>query len=315
MKNYTVLFTAVLIHLCSLTFCQDKSTENINITNSFFKAYEEMDFEKMASYWDDSVTFQDVIAGEVYGINDTYMGRQANLDLWKQAFSKRPNYIHINIREQYASGNFVINDVHFENSTTNEGKTAIIRGEMFTIFEFKDGKIIKHFDFGDYTSWARQTSSVYKDQHTFKTNEATNISIAKKYFEAYADSDINRMKEFYASDVEFKDLTAKDIFNSPGFEISGKEGVTNFWKGVLVDSNAKYSNVKVNGVFYSASYVMLNTTFSMILPESWVGGKKDVLVSFPIKTILQIKDGKVHKHWDFADYVTYQSQIALQTTN
>ncbi len=313
MKSTSTLLLFAFILITQTLFDQDKNEDNIKITNDFFKAYEQLDFDQMSSYWHDSVAFNDVIASELYGIKDTYLGRQTILTLWKQAFSKKPDYIRIDIKEQFATGHFVVSDMSFENSTTNEGKTVIIKGEMITVFEFRDGKIIKHFDFGDYASWARQTASLNNNKGLSTEQESYNASVASEYMAAYSNKDVAKMSEYYDSAVEFKDLTANDFFNSTDYEKTGKEAVSQFWQGVLIDSKAKYSKVKVNGLFSSASYVILNTTFSMILPSSWTGGNENVFVSIPIKTILQIKNGKVHKHWDFADYKTYQKQIALQT--
>lgn len=290
-------------------------TNNVEITNQFFKAYEEMDFDKMASYWDDSLKLQDFIVAEMYKIEDTYYGRQTALDLWKQAFSVKPNYIRISVREQFTSGNFVVSDLSFESSSSNNEKTAITKGEMFTIFKFHNGKITEHYDFGDYYTWGRQIRSVLKGEHHVNYPEEKNLDIARAYIDAYSHSDLEKMSSFYADDVEFKDLTAKDVFKANNFEQNGKAQVKSFWKGVLIDPKTKYLNVKIDGAFYSASYVMLNTTFAMILPASWTGGKENVYVQFPIKTILQIKEGKITKHYDFADYDLYHEQIRLQTAN
>jgi predicted ester cyclase len=50
-----------------------------------------------------------------------------------------------------------------------------------------------------------------------------------------------------------------------------------------------------------------------ILEQPWTNGKDGVFVRFPIKTILQIKDDKILRHWDFADYDSYREQIDIQS--
>ena len=289
------------------------SQTNTEIANQFFKAYESLDFDKMASHWHDSVRGQDVVYGDLYKAQDTFYGRETILSLWKEAFQNMPNYIRIDIREQFTSGNFVITDQSFENSTTTDGKTNVIRGEMITALKFKEGKIIEQYDFGDYYAWDRQSQSVLNGVHNPERKEQRNLGIAAKYINAYSNKDPIGMASFYSDSIEFKDLTAKDAFNSNNFELNGKGNVQAFWQGVLVDSASPYLNVNIDGAYFSGSYVMLNTTFSMMLPQSWTNGKEGVFVRFPIKTILQIKDDKIVRHWDFADYDSYREQIDIQS--
>ncbi|MEQ8924682.1 MAG: nuclear transport factor 2 family protein [Fulvivirga sp.] len=285
---------------------------NVEIVNNFLKAYEELDFDKMATYWDDSVRIQDVVIGDLYGLEDTHYGREKALSLWKQAFANKPNYIKISVREMFTSKNFVIVDQFFESSTTRNGKTSVSNGEMISAFKIADGKIQEQYDFGDYYSWDRQTRSVIDGVHNPERKEKGNLKIAEEYIQAYSNKDPEAMAALYAEDIEFKDLTAKDAFNSSSFELEGKEKLKALWKGILVDSKPSYLNVEIDGAYFSGSYVMLNTTFSMVLPVSWTNGKDDVFVRIPIKTILQIKDGKILRHWDFADYDSYNEQIRVQ---
>ncbi|QSE96109.1 nuclear transport factor 2 family protein [Fulvivirga lutea] len=288
------------------------SQSNVEIANKFFEAYEAQDFDKMASYWHDSVRGQDVVYGDLFKTQDTYFGRETILSLWKEAFRIKPNYINIDIREQFTSGNFVVTDQLFETSTTRDGKVNVIHGEMITVFKFENGKIREQYDFGDYYAWDRQTKSAMNGIHNPERKEEKNLKIARDYIEAYSNKNAEGMAAYYADNVEFKDLTAKDAFGSTNFEHTGKEEVKSFWKSILVDSNPPYLNVQVDGAYYSGSYVMLNTTFSMVLPVSWTNGKDDVFVRIPIKTILQIKEDKILRHWDFADYNSYNEQIRVQ---
>lgn len=307
MKNAII----VLVFICVSSVAANAQNK-ITIANNFFDAYEQMDFDKMGSYWDDSLKFQDLIVSELYGLEETQYGRETMLKLWKKVFSKKPNYMDISILDQFVSGDYVVTHLILESSISRGEKTAISNGEMFTIFKIENDKITEHYDFGDYYRWDRQMKSVMEGKHNVSYPEATNIMIARDYIKAYASGDVETMASFYADQIDFKDLTAKNVFKSQNYELQGKDKVKSFWKGVLVDSNPGFLNVEIDGSFYASNFVMLNTRFSMVLPKTWTGGKEGVYVNIPIKTVLQIKEGKIIKHFDFADYNVYNKQIALQ---
>lgn len=299
--------------LLTLSLIVYGQSANVKRTQEYFAAYEAADFDLMGSYWHDSVMLQDFIVGELYQIDDTYYGAETVLKLWKQAFSVKPNYIDITVRDQFESGNYVVTHLTLEISNRQNEKNVVTSGDMITVLKFKGDKIIEHHDYADYLAWGRQTRSQRLAETNVDGPQVGNLAIAEQYIAAYSSQNPKGMRDLYHDDIIFKDLTAKDTFKSDDFELEGKSVVFAFWDNILTASKAKYINVKINGMFYSASYVVLDTQFSMILPESWTGGKPNVLVSFPIKTILQIKDGKILKHYDFADYNTYNEQIKLQT--
>lgn len=307
MKNAII----AIVFICVSSVAANAQNK-ITIANNFFDAYEQMDFDKMGSYWDDSLKFQDLIVSELYGLEETQYGRETMLKLWKKVFSKKPNYMDISILDQFVSGDYVATHLILESSISRGEKTAISNGEMFTIFKIVNDKITEHYDFGDYYRWDRQMKSVMEGKHNVDYPEAANVKIARDYIKAYASGDVETMASFYADQIDFKDLTAKNVFKSQNYELQGKDKVKSFWKGVLVDSNPGFLNVEIDGLFYASNFVMLNTRFSMVLPKTWTGGKEGVYVNIPIKTILQIKEGRIIKHFDFADYNVYNKQIALQ---
>lgn len=311
MRKVTLLLALCLFS--TLGFSQSAKSRQVEVANLFFKAYEELNFDKMATYWDDSVILKDFVVAELYQIPEQFKGRENVLNLWKQAFAKLPNYLKIDIHNQFESGPYVVTNLSLESSASQGDKVGITRGEMFTIFKFEGDQIVEHLDFGDYFTWGRQIESVLRGNHHKKYPEEVNLQTARAYMEAYSQLDVAKMKSFYADSVEFKDLTAKEAFKGNVFEFNGREAVARFWQKNLADAKPQFMNVLVEGAFFSGSFVMLNTRFSMVLPASWTGGVPHVYVNIPIKTILQIKDGKIYRHYDFADYSLYQQQIALQT--
>lgn len=309
LKLVTLILT-ILFSLNARAF-QDKKI-NISNANKLLKAYEELKFEKMASYWHDSIVFKDVMLKDLYKMDDTYIGKEKALSLWKAAFKNKPNYIKIDVKEQFTSGNYVVTVLSLEISSTSKVQTAISKGEMFTVFKFdKEGKIVEHSDYGDYYTWDRQSRSVFKSEHKIERVEEQNVAIAKDYLKMYSRNDLNGMEKYYTDTSNFIDPTANDAFNTNQYVGKGKESVLKTFKEVFDSTKDTYFNFDLKTTFYSGNYVMMNSTFSMILPDTWSEGK-NVYVSIPVLTILKIKNGKILEHIDYANYDLYKKQIKLQ---
>ena len=144
--------------------------------------------------------------------------------------------------------------------------------------------------------------------------------IALKYMEAYGDWDFDTMKPFYAENIHFEDPTGSEAFNQK-FDFNGIEEVYNFFKNVFKNGfkNEKppYVNFRIEKVFESGSFVIINSTFECQLPNSWFkeSSLESILISIPFLTILQIENGKIISHADYGGYDNYMKQIQVQITN
>lgn len=309
MKIATV---ALLIVMTTMVAGVAQPTDNLTLARNYLKAYEELDFDKMGTFYHDSVVFEDLIYEEVYKQPGRVTGKEKVINTWKVTFQHKPEYIRITVREAFASGSYVVLDQIFENMTRAGEKTSLIKGQMLTVLKFKDGKIIEQQDFAEYSAFSRQMLFQSRNEKiTIPTNP--NIAIALDYMKAYASWDIDQMSTHYSPSVHFTDFVAMEAFKGATFDHQGKENVTAFWKGIFENKKPEFVNVTVQNVYATSSFVVLHTLFELILPDEWTPNSTDkVLVSFPIKTVLQFQDGKIINQKDFANYNLYRKQIGIQ---
>lgn len=287
--------------------CQVKTQPDLwALSNQYLNAFEARDFERMGTFLHDSVSFFD--------IGSKAEGKANVISNWKKTFDPLPERIHFDIREHFASGNFVVLDLFYEAVTMVDGKKVLVNIEVVSVLQFKDWKIILLHDYPDLTSYARQWGSQLPWTKVAENpNRVDNVAGTLQYYEAYGRWDVPKMSSFYHDSITFMDLTAKDTFKGGKFEHQGKGEVTQFWSGIFGNTPLEYVSMTVHNTFTAGDYVVANTTLSLLLPPSWTGNAPGkVYVSLPIKTLLRFKDGKIISQFDFADYATYNKQIEIQ---
>ncbi|MEZ4943967.1 MAG: nuclear transport factor 2 family protein [Cyclobacteriaceae bacterium] len=295
--------TLIAILYCSVAAAQSQP-DITALANGYLQAFREVDFDKMGTFLHDSVVFDDLISHAE--------GKPQVVQNWKDAFVFKPEYIRLDVREQFTSGHFVVSDVFYEALTKIQGKNVLVRAEVFMVFQFEGDKIILLMDFPDFDALGRQSQAQLKNEIKVKDNP--NVAITMAYMDAYSRWDTQTMSTFFHDSISFKDLTAKDAFKGGKFEHEGKPNVAGFWNGIFGDQRLEFVDMVVHNTFQAGSYVMLNTTLSMILPQSWTGNAPGkVYVSLPIKTALKFENGKIISQRDFADYAVYNKQIQIQT--
>ncbi len=286
---------------------QPKSTAQADlwaITNDYLKAFEEINFDKMGTFLHDSVTFFD--------INSRAVGKQSVIQNWKSTFNPIPEKIKFEIGEHFVSGNFVVVNLRYEAVMKMQNKNTIVNIDVITVVQFKNGKMILLHDYPDINAFNRQWVNQVGGQLIDQSGEI-NLNVIENFYKSYSNWDIPGMTSCYADNIEFKDLTAKEAFPRGVYEHSGKAKVSAFWSGIFGDIKLGYVDVKLNSAFSAGNFVIANSMFSMVLPTEWTGkdsGK--VFISIPIKTLFQLKDGKIVTHYDFADYDSYNKQIQAQ---
>lgn len=278
-------------------------TDNLTLFRNYLKAFEAVDFDKMGTFLHDSATFFD--------LGSSANGKQAVIENWKKAFNPHPEKILFELGEHFVTGSFVVMNLRYESVMKIREKNVVVNMEVITVAKFKDGKIILLHDYPDmpafYRQLAHQVGGVPSDQ-----NGAANLEVVRKFYKAYSDWNIPLMTSFYADNIEFKDLTAKDAFKSGNYEHSGKASATAFWSGIFGDTKPPFVKIDLESAFASGDFVVANTRFSLELPASWTGGKKGIFVNVPIKSLLEVKGGKIVRHYDFGDYNVYNQQINVQ---
>ncbi|MEZ4972654.1 MAG: nuclear transport factor 2 family protein [Cyclobacteriaceae bacterium] len=307
MAKRILVLLAFVVSIAANSQVVDRHSNDLwKITRDYLQAFEQMDFDKMGTFLHDSVEFFD--------IGSHAEGKKNVVEVWKKTFTPLPLRIQFDIREHFVSGSFVVLDMRYEVVNVVEGKNVLLNIEVISVLQFRDGKIILLHDYPDFTAYGRQLASQLKGKKA-KSNEVSerNVSTTLGYYEAYSRWDVASMSTFFHDSIEFKDLTAKDMFKGGKFEHLGKEAVSKFWSGIFGDQRLSYVDMVVNNAFTAGDYVVVNTTLSLVLPPSWTGNAPGkVLVSLPIKSLLRFRDGKIIRQYDFADYTVYNKQIKVQ---
>ena len=308
----TYLTIAILVCSVQVTVSQSNQ-DNLSHALSYLKAYEALDFDKMSSYYHDSVIYEDPIAEAVFKKTGYIKGKTAVVKKIKADYQQKPEYIRITVRESFSSGSYVILNQIIESLTGTGNKQYLRKGETLTVLRFENGKIIGQKEFKEYDAFNRQ--KIFQQTPKKATLfESQNITTALAYMKAYSAWDIDKMGSFYQDSVHFTDYTAIEAFKGSDYDHVGKNDVVNFWKGIFNNKKPDYVNITVHGVFSTANFVVLHTVFDLLLPDDWTPKSSDkVLVSLQIKTVLGFEDGKIIRHIDFANYDLYMKQMRIQT--
>lgn len=161
MRRTFLLISGLL--LSSFLFSQSPQS-NEEIARAYIAAYSDWDFEKMSSFYHDSVSFHDPTA-EVSFPRGTYRhkGKAAVKNFFSGVFNNsQPDYVKLRVKDTFASGSIFIFHSDFECVLPSAwfGKdsteSVFISIPLDTIVEIKDGKVYRHTDYGDYTTYGEQ---------------------------------------------------------------------------------------------------------------------------------------------------------------
>ena len=139
-------------------------------------------------------------------------------------------------------------------------------------------------------------------------------NVAEAYMEAYSNWDVEKMGELYHPDVHFHDPTAEVAFPNGKYEFTGKQNVKGFFEGVWNKSKPNYIELQIANRFTVGNIYIFHSIFHSILPGDWFGKDitEKVFISITLDSIIEISDGLIISHTDYADYTTYNKQIQAQ---
>ncbi len=118
-----------------------------SIINNFYQAFDQLDAETMVSYYHKNVVFEDPAFGVLKGDHAKNMWRMLCSSQKKNQFNVIASNITVN--EKSGSAHW---EAHYVFSKTGRE----VHNKIDAIFEFKDGKIIKHTDHFNLHNWAKQ---------------------------------------------------------------------------------------------------------------------------------------------------------------
>ncbi len=155
-----------------------------------------------------------------------------------------------------------------------------------TTLRANGGRITERTDFGEYID-AFQLSG------PFESNTPRTREVADAYLKAYLDGDVEAQVSLLDPDVQFQDPTAKVYGPSSGELFRGSD--------ILAARRRQLSESL--------------TDFDLDVSESFVGNHHAVYMGttrYTLRTgqrfaqpavfVIEVRDGKVTRHWDFVDY-------------
>lgn len=144
---------------------QQNSEEQI--AKAYMQAYSNWDFEKMSTFYHDSVRFHDPTAEAAFP-NAAYkhQGKDAVKGFFSGVFNQQqPEFVRLKSNGEFSAANIFIFHSDFECILPSAWFGEGVEGKVFvsipldTILEIKDGKIYRHTDYGGYKIYNSQINA------------------------------------------------------------------------------------------------------------------------------------------------------------
>ncbi len=119
---------------------------NQTTIEEFYKAFQNEDAEKMASYYHSDIEFEDPAFGHLKGNQVT--------DMWRMLLERGKG--NIKITYSNAQANDSNGSIHWEAKYPFSKTGRKVHNKIDATFEFKDGKIYRHKDVFDLWKWSSQ---------------------------------------------------------------------------------------------------------------------------------------------------------------
>lgn len=148
-----LLITLLAIISCQITVAQDRMKDS----RAYIDAYFTEDIETCRKYLHDSVTWQDPTFTEINAKNEKVVGKEEML-AHLQAMGEEITDLGFDIEQHYISANIAVFEGWMKYSWTDTSidKKYDFKLREVTILEYKDGKVFKHTDYGDFKAWRKQ---------------------------------------------------------------------------------------------------------------------------------------------------------------
>jgi len=114
------------------------------IIEQFYTAFQQLDAEKMITYYDEDVVFEDPVFGQL-------RGKQVG-NMWRMLIERGKNSLKINFRD--VQGTTTGGEATWEADYLFGKKSRPVHNVIHARFVISDGKIIKHSDQFNFQHWA-----------------------------------------------------------------------------------------------------------------------------------------------------------------
>lgn len=167
-----------------------------------------------------------------------------------------------------------------------EGSDAETPIPFITVLRAQNGHITERTDFGEYIE-------SFGLGDGFDANTESTRETAGRYLRAYLDEDLETQEELLADGVQFQDPTSR-VFGPPSGELY--EGADN----LLARREQIYANIQDFDLDVEESFVANHHAVYMGTIRYTLNS--GTAFAQPAVFVIEVRDGKVTRHWDFVDY-------------
>ncbi len=159
------LFTFLFV-LGIASFINGQNNEHVDIEKlalDYMKAYSDWNYEKMSTFYHDSIHFIDPTAQVAFKQKFEHKGIENVKNSFKRIYGEaKPEFVVFKVNSHFISDNFAIINSTFESILPEEWFGDKANGKVFialpvvTILKFAGDKIISHIDYADYNTYRQQ---------------------------------------------------------------------------------------------------------------------------------------------------------------
>jgi ketosteroid isomerase-like protein len=182
------------------------------------------------------------------------------------------------------------------------GRNPAGRQRFVSAFDVREDRIVRQLDFLDYDAWDREHPDVPVPVRRRSEPPGVLASLADRFvagLNAWPPS-VDAAMDLYTDDLEFEDPTF-------GFEQRTKAA----FRAAVADLWAKTGHVEartaIEDRILSGAFVILRGVYSQKRSPAAAAGDR---VSMAFVTALEVRDGRIARHWDFFDKASFDRQLA-----
>ena len=222
-----------------------------------------------------SALLAEAAAARAAKVPSTEVAMQKGWGLAEQSFDVRASFVV----GEYALRRGTLT-VRYMNSETR------LPVPFVTIHRVVDGRVAERVDFGEYVESFGMGDG-------FDDNTASTKQVADRYLRAYLDADLETQAELAAPEIQFQDPTSQ-VFGPPAGELyKGSEELIRRRKQIYEGIVEFDLEVAESFVANHHAVYMGTTTYTTANGMSF---------RQPAVFVIEVKDGKVTRQWDFVDY-------------
>ncbi|MGD9587709.1 MAG: nuclear transport factor 2 family protein [Pyrinomonadaceae bacterium] len=134
---------------------QDTTAATQDVAAKYFQQYMAIDWEKLGPLMHDEISFEDPTAEMLFG-GKRPVGKANVLKNFREVFVSITNMTP-KLTRTFASGNIAVFEMDLSFSfRNNQNGITTISMPLVVVLTVKDGKVVKHRDYGDYREYLSQ---------------------------------------------------------------------------------------------------------------------------------------------------------------